>query len=71
MKRKLTIEIDCGDTTCARASGEFCQHFGGIRFGTVPVCMLFPSDSAYTVLDASGDWTLRCQACLDAEAESE
>jgi len=34
MKRKLTIEIDCGDTTCARARGEFCRYFGSTRFGT-------------------------------------
>ena len=67
MKKLIALKIDCGETTCARARGEFCRYFGSMKFGTVPVCTLFPGETSHTVLDASGDWTQRCPACKAAE----
>lgn len=61
----VVINIRCGERTCARTAGEFCQYFGSIRFGMVPVCRLFPSDdNSYTELEAVDGWTLRCKDCL-------
>ena len=74
MNRKLEIEIDCGDTTCASAPGKFCRFAGARRWGTVPVCLLFPDQnpsrqnvSGHTGLDDKDGWVQRCQGCLDAE----
>jgi hypothetical protein len=72
-RKMLKIEIKCGDTTCASEPGEFCKFFSTIRFGTVPVCRLFPSrDDSLTELKTSGDdqsgWVLRCEACLKQES---
>lgn len=68
MTRHLALAIECGETTCATEPGKFCRFFGAIRFGQEPVCMLFPSDEgAYTPLDDSTGWSLRCKACREAE----
>lgn len=72
--KRLRLDVDCGEKTCAKAPGEFCRFFGSRKFGSVPVCMLFPNPfpghkdphSATPLREVDG-WTLRCQACLDAE----
>ena len=33
MKVKLTFEIECGDTTCAAAPGNFCKYWMGDAVG--------------------------------------
>ena len=45
MKTTLKIQVECGETTCAKEPGKFCRFFGTMRFGTIPICMLFPSDN--------------------------
>ena len=70
----LQISIDSGDQTCASAPGKFCQFFGSIKFGQIPVCRLFPdqesngTQESYTILEdnTNSGWTKKCQACLDA-----
>jgi hypothetical protein len=71
MKRRLPIEIDCGDQTCAKEPGKFCRFFGQVKFGTIPVCMLFPSvDNSHTILEQGPDgWTLRCTECLAKQTQ--
>lgn len=65
---ELTIRIECGKKTCAKEPGKFCKFFGTKKFGSIPTCCLFPSeDQIYTELEVVNDWTVRCQACLDAE----
>lgn len=63
----LSIQIDCGETTCASEPGKFCKFLGSIKLGQVPVCLLFPSSSdSYTVLEDNG-FVQRCQTCLSAQ----
>lgn len=66
--RVVQIEINCGEKTCASQPGEFCKYLGTTRFGTIYVCILFPSEAgAYTVLEDADGWLQRCPACLEAE----
>jgi len=70
MIRKLTIEIECGDMTCAAEPGKFCKYLGSRRFGVVPVCSLFPdakTAKVHTDLHDFDGWVQRCPACLAAE----
>lgn len=64
MKRNLTIEVDCGDSTCASYPGRFCPWLGKRKFNQVQVCMLFNRD-VYVALG----WTRRCHACMESEQE--
>ena len=64
--KTLKINIECGETTCAKAPGEFCSFMGSMRFGTIPICSLFPSDrDTYTELRDQDGWVQRCQQCLE------
>jgi hypothetical protein len=38
MLRQLTIEINCGATTCASELGAYCEFLGATRFGTIWSC---------------------------------
>jgi hypothetical protein len=69
MKKTLKIDIECGEKTCASEPGKFCEFFGSMKFGQVPVCRLFPSidDNPYTILEDKDGWTQRCTRCLDSE----
>lgn len=60
--KTLKIEIDCGDKTCAKKKGQFCQ-FARTSF-TAPSwsCLIFG-----TQLYSKNGWLQRCKACLDAE----
>lgn len=63
----LRISISCGARTCAAEPGKFCRFMGSVKFGTIPVCRLFPSDTdSYTVLHADAGWVQRCDACKEA-----
>ena len=73
MNRILQISIDCGETTCASEPGKFCAFVGSRRFGSIPVCMLFPDpNSTYktpggtTNLMTLNGWLQRCPECLKA-----
>lgn len=67
LAKTLRIKIVAGEHTCASKSGEFCKFFGTTRFGTLPVCWLFPSPTdGFTVLEEKDGWTQRCAACKDA-----
>jgi len=75
VKRKILIEIEAGEKTCAIEPGKFCEFSGTVNWGMTFICRLFPGpDEAYTVLhntknDGMG-WTIRCPACLAAEKEA-
>jgi len=71
MVRRLTIVIESGETTCEIVPGVWCEHVGAVMMGTIPVCLLFPSNGgSHTILkeDKSG-WIQRCDACLIAGGE--
>jgi hypothetical protein len=70
----IQFEIKCGEESCAREEGKFCRFLGSRKFGSVSVCLLFPSKNpgrkesgASTSLEEKNGWVLRCLACLDAE----
>lgn len=78
MERKIIIKINCGDFTCASEPENFCKFIGSRKFGTMPVCLLFPSVSgnyrrseSSTDLNDKDGWVQRCQACIDAEGNDE
>lgn len=61
----ISIEIECGETTCASKPGEFCKFFGTMRFGTIPLCRLFPSEGdSMTELKMVDGWVRRCDDCI-------
>lgn len=65
MKKTLSIEIECGELTCASEPGKFCPFVGSVKMGTKTVCRLFPSeDKSYTVLEDKDGWVQKCPACL-------
>lgn len=72
-ERKLTLTIDSGATTCASEPGKFCRFFGLKKFGSTPVCLLFPENPGMkdvggtTYLKEKDGWVQRCPACLTAE----
>jgi len=68
VKFNITRTIVCGETTCASEPGKFCDYVAAQRFGTRPVCTAFEGEPR--LYDHDG-WLQRCQACLDAEKESE
>lgn len=72
MKTRITLEIECGETTCAIEPGRFCRFLGSKKFGSISVCMLFPDPdgrgSDTMVWDKDG-WVQRCPACLRAAVE--
>ena len=62
MKRRLTIEIEAGDSRCYERLGTECEHLlsnGGWGEGPGFRCTLF----GVTLTDAAE----RCRRCLDAE----
>ena len=68
--RVLKIKVICGEETCfSMEDRKMCCYMGFRRFGTVPVCMLFPNDGiSYTDLSESeSGFALRCQKCIDIE----
>jgi hypothetical protein len=70
--RQIILDIDCGETTCAKIPGKFCEHVGSIGFGQHYVCRLFPmEDKPYTPLEDVGDWLMRCEKCLLYDSDNE
>jgi len=72
-KHIVQFEIDCGEKTCASEPGKFCEFLGTQRFGTIPLCLLFPqsnpepgTSASATPLKDRGGWLQRCEACLNA-----
>lgn len=57
MKRRLTIEIECGELRCA-SDGTWCKH------ATNGGCLLFGKP----LRDPDG-WLMRCDECVAAESE--
>lgn len=69
----LRIKIEAGKKTCAKEPGVFCGYLGSEKFGTTPVCSLFPSGETrevFTRLETVDGWLRRCPACLSAEKDA-
>lgn len=67
MKFHKTIEIECGETTCASEPGKFCKYLARMSFGRIPVCTFFSNEIAgFTRLyeDEPNGWLRRCPQCL-------
>lgn len=81
MKKRLNIEIECGETTCAAEPGKFCQYLQTWR--AQAVCALFPSlqkpggqlvggwadRDMHTELVSTSLGVQRCPACIAAETD--
>jgi hypothetical protein len=70
MKRTVTFEFECGDTTCVDPiTQKPCKFLGSKRMGTTPVCLLFRYEDGEEIeLQLSlglteKQWRLRCTAC--------
>jgi hypothetical protein len=63
MKRKLEIEVECGETTCASEPGKFCRYARWKLDGSNPNCAMF-GRNLYVGRDG---WVQRCDECLSAE----
>lgn len=62
----IKLEIECGETTCASEPGKFCRFVGAMRFGTIPICLLFPDrESPHTRLEDKDGWLQRCPQCME------
>lgn len=68
---KISLNINCGKTTCFATPNHPCQLLGSRKMGQQWVCMLFPSlGNAYTDLEEDKNgWLQRCSACLEASKE--
>ena len=68
MIKRLTIEIECGEDTCASTPGHFCIYRGARIDGSEPACDLFRK----RLYDKNGDiegWLLRCKECKEAQSD--
>jgi hypothetical protein len=64
----LSIAIDAGEKTCARAPGEFCSQLRVQRFGSRFVCALFDRAELRDdngVLSGPG-WLQRLPKCVES-----
>ena len=78
MNRTIELKIKCGDKTCARDPGVFCQYIAMQKFGTIMYCTIFSESNGKWMMpldvsdgedgDPHGGWTLRHPNCLAAEA---
>lgn len=67
--KSLKIEILSGEHTCITKEKKRCPFFGSTRFGTIPVCLLFPSkENSHTELTEGFDgWIQRTKDCKEAQ----
>lgn len=70
--KKLNIEINCGEKTCAKEPGKFCPFVVARRFGTVSFCRIWYDEDSLgrpLPLEVKEGWLQRRPECLDAEKE--
>lgn len=70
MTVRVSIELECGERTCASKPGEFCRFLVAKADGSWPRCVLF----GQYVFDGDGSiqgWLLRCSECLAAERKED
>lgn len=67
MKRVLTIEIDCGATTCASKPGKFCPWVETSNFGQRWHCGLFRRQELRDENGGQTGWLRRLPECLASE----
>lgn len=71
MKERLTLHIECGETTCASKPGRFCQYLQTRRFGTVYFCRIFHDYDAQghpLPADEKDGYVMRHDECIIAGA---
>ena len=63
---KVSIEYECGETTCAIEPGKFCKFVRVSHFGTYFSCALFlgPDRANRHLEDNENGWLARCEECL-------
>lgn len=67
---KITLDIECGEATCASRPGEFCQFLRTSKFGLIYYCAIWHevnSKGTPIALREKHGWLLRRQECFDAE----
>ena len=70
---QVTFDLQCGAKHCYnKKTKKRCSFLGSVRFGTIPVCLLFRDksrDSRYSEQQLREDeqhCVLRCEQCLEA-----
>lgn len=61
----ISVQIECGEKTCASSSGVFCKYFGYKGLGTMPHCLFFD-----TRLYEEHGWIQRADLCLENEKQN-
>jgi hypothetical protein len=64
MKRKITLEINCGDTTCFSEPGLPCPWLMPSHMGLCWRCRIFDTDNEREEKDG---WLVRAKECINAE----
>jgi hypothetical protein len=68
--KKLTIEIECGEKTCAIEKGKFCPYLCTTRMGTIPYCGIWYDQDRKGMpapLESKNGWLQRRPECLASE----
>jgi len=69
MQTELVLKISCGEKTCAKEPGKFCEWVTTGKFGSISYCWLW-NDRDFRgrplPLEEEGGWLLRRPECLSA-----
>jgi len=60
------MRVQCGEKTCAREPGKFCQFLYAKKNGG-PLCGLFNQNLLEIQKGDKTGWTRRCDPCYNAE----
>jgi len=64
---RYTIEIECGEKTCASEPGKFCRGVLVTHFGSRYCCDFYRGSDGYEepLRDGEDGWLMRCKQCLE------
>lgn len=68
--KRIEIQLDCGETTCAPVPGQFCAFVATRKFGAIYYCKIWhcvDSRGRAVGLEEKDGWLQRCPECLAAE----
>ena len=66
---KVSFDLQCGLSHCYnKKTKKRCSFIGAMRFGTIPVCLLFrdKSGAEQQLSEDEQHCVLRCTQCLEA-----
>jgi hypothetical protein len=62
---RITLDLNCGEDTCASRKGSLCQFIVTRLDGSKPRCDLF-NELLFDDEDNITGWLLRCEECKEA-----